>query len=487
VGSSKHLGRALLAAFLLIVAGCSVARYENTPLADGQSNPERRLIAPADPDRPALMMTFSGGGSRAATLAESVLRDLQSTTYLARDGRRSLIQDIRLVSSVSGGSVTAGWLGLHPEGDLDTLRRDFLARDNMAALYLDSANPITWVKLAFTGSTRSDVVEDLFDDRLFHGAKLAELNRPDRPLILLNTTDMAGGETFIIAPQRLDDICSSFDELKLSTAVAASAAVPVVLSPINLRNYATGCPGKLRSDGWARNDLASPEAPYLDLRRYRSARYTNDLRRGPDQFRNIEYVHLLDGGLADNLGVTALRSALTGFYDPSGGLRAINEGRIRRLVVIMVNARADPPNHLYQYPGKPGTTDMINAVTTVPMESNTSNAQQAMTNLLVELAKVASAARAANADFAGMKVYGIAIDYDQFPADTPEHRALRDEAKAVPTSWTLTPRQLVVTEQAGAFLLRRHPCYRELLSDLHAASPASGDSLEIPCLTKIVE
>src|SRR5437764_14683303 len=118
---------------------------------------------------------------------------------------------------------------------------------------------------------------------------------------------------------------------------------------------------------------------------------------------------------------------------------------------------------------------MINAVTTVPMESNTANAQQAMTNLLVELAKVASAARAANADFAGMKVYGIAIDYDQFPADTPEHRALRDEAKAVPTSWTLTPRQLVVTEQAGAFLLRRHPCYRELLSDLHAASPASGD------------
>jgi hypothetical protein len=61
-------------------------------------------------------------------------------------------------------------------------------------------------------------------------------------------------------------------------------------------------------------------------------------------------------------------------------------------------------------------------------------------------------------------------------------------AKDVPTSWTLTPPQLQVTEDAGRFLLRRHPCYRALLGDLHASQPPmTGESAQpaIPCATKI--
>jgi len=58
----------------------------------------------------------------------------------------------------------------------------------------------------------------------------------------------------------------------------------------------------------------------------------------------------------------------------------------------------------------------------------------------------------------------------------------------VPTSWTLTPPQLQTTEAAGRFLLRRHPCYRILLGDLHASQPpVAGEPAEpaIPCTTKI--
>jgi hypothetical protein len=87
-----------------------------------------------------------------------------------------------------------------------------------------------------------------------------------------------------------------------------------------------------------------------------------------------------------------------------------------------------------------------------------------------------------------MWIYGITVDYDQIPADTPAHIALRDTAKDVPTSWTLTAPQLQVTEEAGRFLLRQHPCYRTLLGDLHASQPpAAGESAPpaIPCTTKI--
>jgi hypothetical protein len=87
-----------------------------------------------------------------------------------------------------------------------------------------------------------------------------------------------------------------------------------------------------------------------------------------------------------------------------------------------------------------------------------------------------------------MRIYGITVDYDQIPADTPAHIALRDMAKDVPTSWTLTPAQLQRTEEAGRFLLRRHPCYRGLLADLHASQPpVDGESAPpaIPCTTNI--
>jgi len=123
---------------------------ENTPLQAGDGNPDLRTIDPASPDRPVVLMTFSGGGSRAAALAESVLRELSQTSYAASDGPHVLTEDVKLISSVSGGSVTAAWFGLrrgpgHWDGDLDGLRNDFLTKDNMAALELDAASEIVKV------------------------------------------------------------------------------------------------------------------------------------------------------------------------------------------------------------------------------------------------------------------------------------------------------------------------------------------------------
>jgi NTE family protein len=264
--------------------------------------------------------------------------------------------------------------------------------------------------------------------------------------------------------------------MKVSTAVAASAAVPVVLSPVDFQNHSSDCAGAIRPDIWARVALSNPYSQYLNLPNYRDARYTNDLRRGPYPFRDIDYLHFLDGGLADNLGVKTLRAAMVSPNDSAGGLAAINRGQIRRLVVILVNARSDPPTGLYQQAGPPGLVAAINTITSAPINANTANSQLALDDLLTELAQVADAAKAMHAGFAGMTLYGITVDYDQLPADTAAHRALRDAAKDVPTSWTLTPEQLAVTEQVGRFLLVRHPCFTQLVVDLAATAPADADA-----------
>jgi NTE family protein len=484
-------GRILTLCGVLLIASCAAAEVANTPLAPGAANSERRSVAPSDRERPVILMTFSGGGSRAAALAETVLREMSQTRYAAA-GAHVLTEDVKLISSVSGGSVTAAWFGLHrdarhPDGDLDGLRREFLTRDNMRTLELDAVNPITWLGLVTGSTTRIAAEEALFDARLYHRATLAELNRSGQPLVVLNATDMAGGETFALVPRRFDDICSDHDALPVATAVAASAAFPILLTPVAFRDFSADCAGHPRPAEWIRIDLANPYTPYLNLAEYKEARYANDLRHGADPYRRIDYLYLLDGGLADNLGTRSLRAALIAAHDDAGILHAINDGKIGRLVVIVVNARSDPPNKLYQEPLPPGVVGQIEAVTSVPIDANTANSQAALTALLGELAQAAAGA-GKKAGFGGMRVYGVTVDYDQIPADTPAHRALRDAAKDVPTRWTLSAAQLQATEAAGRFLLRRDSCWRALLADLGAVEPAAASAAPvpaIPCTTRI--
>src|SRR5262249_29387652 len=236
--------------WVLFAAGCSTPHFENTALQPGEANPDRRSIEPASPDRSVILMTFSGGGSRAAALAEAVLGELAATSYPAADGRHVLTEDVKLISSVSGGSVTAAWFGLHrqsghQDGDLDQLRSQFLTRDNMAELELDAVNPVTWLGLVTGKFSRIEALETLLDQRLFNHARLAELNQRGNPYIILNTTDMAGGEPFALAPRRFDDVCSNHDALPVATAVSASAAFPILLTPVDFRDYSVGCTGRL--------------------------------------------------------------------------------------------------------------------------------------------------------------------------------------------------------------------------------------------------
>jgi hypothetical protein len=58
---------------------------------------------------------------------------------------------------------------------------------------------------------------------------------------------MAGGESFGLTPRRFDDICSNHNELPISTGVAASAAFPIALSPVNFQNFSIGCAGRMFS------------------------------------------------------------------------------------------------------------------------------------------------------------------------------------------------------------------------------------------------
>lgn len=432
----------------------------NQPLASGATNPAAQLPA-TTATRPLIIMSFSGGGSRAAALASSVLQELDRHG----DGEpgRTLLDDVVVISSVSGGSVTAAQFGLYGRQGLVLLTRDFIARDNMATLEMQAINPITWFRLAFGGYTRVDALRDLLDRQLYHHDTFAKFSHPGAPLIILNATDMASGEVFAFTGQRFDDICSNLSDLPVSVGVSASAAFPVLLSPVDLQDFAQQCADHLPPAPWISNMLAATYPRYLNLEEYKRARYANALRHGPNAFRPPDYLHLLDGGLADNLGLHSLIDVLTSPHGSIKLLNAINSGALRRIVVIEVNARSDSPSDLSTKKDTPSVISMVNSVISNPIDSATAGMAAQMHSLLGELRSAASNAPP-DALFGGTQLYEITVDFDQF---LPSQNALRDQVKIIPTLWSIKPDQVQELDQAAILLLHQHPCFQMLLSNLH--------------------
>jgi NTE family protein len=239
---------------------------------------------------------------------------------------------------------------------------------------------------------------------------------------------------------------------------------------MSLRNYSyEECKGAIPGGGWIAAELTLPLPRYINLEEYKRARYANALRNGKDAYRNEHYLHLLDGGLVDNQGVQSLTEVLVSRHSPARILDAINSGHVRRIVVIAVNARADSDNDVGANAAVPGLLKVVNTVIGAPIDSTTARSNASLQNLVDTLnASGAPPVRAPGKPlFAGLRVYNISVDFDQFP---PEQRQLQTAVKNIGTSWSLSPIQLQQAIDAGRILLRQHPCFQRLLLDLNATT-----------------
>lgn len=110
----------------VVAAGLAACSYptRNVELAslDPREGYRWGALAGGELDDTILIFTASGGGTRATALALSTLRGLER---LKLESGRSLADEIDVVSSVSGGSVTAGYFALTGTGGFDKLERDF--------------------------------------------------------------------------------------------------------------------------------------------------------------------------------------------------------------------------------------------------------------------------------------------------------------------------------------------------------------------------
>jgi NTE family protein len=472
------LGLGRRAAVLLLIAalaGCSYPiRNEAIMVADRPTYDFDTLAGGELPDT-LVIFTASGGGTRAAALSMAVLQAMDKVKLASGS---SLVDQIDILSSVSGGSVTAGYFALYGKSGLPTLEKNFIRKDGMSAMLFDGLNPVGLAALSTPSKERIDLLVDYLDRQLFRDATFERLiERKRRPFLILNAADMVEGTPFPFTQYTMDLLCTDLAKMKISTAVAASAAFPVALSPITLKNYAK-CAAKGQPK-WV--DEAAKTSWYINPPRVVWGRTAAAYASGSKQ-----YIHLLDGGIADNLGVSEPYRLLTTSDVPPPFNQDIAEGRIKKIIFVMVNARTFPPSDLDHSQATPGMIAMLGASLDSAIDRATFGTAERIRGLLNEhfRANADAATQKANqpgvppairakllqlaANFRAIAANAqfIAVDFDAI-AD-PQCRTAYHSIK---TSWALSGEQIDALKVMGEALFAASPDYGKAMKALNVRPP----------------
>ena len=250
----------------------------------------KEAISPVETDEPerlepGVALCLSGGGYRAMIFHVGAIWRLNELRYLPKLDR---------VSSVSGGSITAGVLGLNwprlqfdADGFATNLDEQFVQPlRKLASKTIDKGAVIGGILLP---GTISDRVAGAYRKHVFGKATLQNL--PDRPRFVINATNFQTGALWRFSKPYMADYRVGMvrnPKVELAVAVAASSAFPPILSPVQLH---------LDPDSFdpaERGPLHEPP-------------YTTD-------------VVLSDGGVYDNLGLeTVWKRYITILVSDGGG------------------------------------------------------------------------------------------------------------------------------------------------------------------------
>lgn len=466
-GGARLLAAAALIGLALIAAGC--AHYPvNQPLEQHDRNYGYRfssVAATGNEDETFLILSFSGGGTRAAALAYGVLQHLAKTPI--DGGRRSLLDEVDVISSVSGGSFTAAFFALNGVAALRRFEERFLRRNVERDLLKEAVfNPYNWWRLLSPRFSRIDLAAEYYDKHIFDGRTYEDLlKRRRRPYLIVNATEMDLGARFDFTQERFDPICSDLRSVTLGRAVAASSAFPVLLTPITLRNFAGGC--GYREAEWVANALNDYA---VNQRRYRSALESREYVS-----KERPYLQLMDGGIADNIGLRSVLHALSSTDGDFSVLRLMNRKKVKRVAVIAVNARTDGGASLDRTERTPRLVEVLETVSTAPMQNYSFETVELLRNSIKEWNRDADTleqckaivkdacpgARLPEGELAAIQFYPMEVAFGAI-TDPEERRSFNE----IGTNYSLTSEQVGRLLDLGPRLLGRSPVFRSLVDAL---------------------
>ena len=312
-----------IAAMALALSACvsaSNVNPVNQPLATAAPAAEADLGVDGD----AVVLSFSGGGARAAAFSYGALLEMRDM-HAAAGG--ALVDRVALVTAVSGGAITAAYFGQHGSAGLDGFRAAALDQDWVGELHTSLIAPANWLRAYKGGVNGRDRLADWLDAHVYHGGAMHDL--PHRPRIVLNATEIYTGAPFAFVAPYFDAICSNLGDVRIADAVAASMSVPLAFKPVVVGAYAAACKAPLPD--WVAAAAQNRAAPAL----LRQTARAFQLYRDPER---LKYLHLADGGVVDNYGLSSLITMRQASAPPYGPFSARDAVRAHRVVFLVVNA-----------------------------------------------------------------------------------------------------------------------------------------------------
>jgi NTE family protein len=482
MGTPRRVAATLLAA-LLVLDGCA-SRPVNPPIkevdADGGYSFQARHKHFKSQEN-LVVLAFSGGGTRAAAFSYGVLEFLRRTEVVAPNGAKvRLLDSVDVITGVSGGSFTALAYGLYGDKLFADYQQRFLKRDVQGELIARALSPTRWGDLSSPTWGRSEMAAQLYDEILFNGATFGDLNRGDGPFIVASATDISTGARFPFTQTIFNVICSNLDAVPLSRAAAASSAVPVVLSPVTVNNYGGTC--NFAFPAWAKLFMTSANPPRP------AARAIRELKDGQAYADSVHrpYLHLVDGGVSDNVGMRSVLDVLQLIEALHGAGVPTPLDHVRRIIVIIVNSLSSPPTHWDESESSPGTVDVLLKATGVPIDHYSYEAIELLKDISARwdsMRQVRNLAGCSTSDNSPVcaavrvpeaEIYAIDVSFAALP-DPAERLYLNQQ----PTSFVLPAEAVDRLRAAAGTILRASPEFQRLLKDVGAivvADPSAAGS-----------
>ncbi|MGR4871116.1 patatin-like phospholipase family protein [Variovorax sp. LARHSF232] len=451
----------------LVLAGCASRPInERITQVDPTAGYRPHLLIPKrlnnDP-RSLVVLSFSGGGTRAAAFSYGVLEELRRTEITVDGQRRRLIDEVDLITGVSGGSFTALAYALYGERLFAEYEQRFLKRDVEGTLLRRGLNPLNWWQFLGGSAGRSELAAAYYDQILFEGATFGDLLDKDGPVAIATGTDISTGSRLAFFQNDFDLLCTNLNQVRLSRAAATSSAVPVVLSAVTFNNYGGTC--GFQYPAWVR-DVADPKS------RVRPAARALQRYREMDAFQNSQerpYIHLVDGGVADNIGVRGVLEALEELEASARFRSEVNFGVVQRIVLMVVNARSAPRTDWDRQETPPSLVAQLLQASGVPIDRYSFETVELMKDraeaarwrreLLVDRARLAGASVAqAEASVPKVSLHVLDVSFDEI-SDAKERASFMN----LPTSFVLPAADVDRLREVAGRLLRESEDFKEIL------------------------
>jgi NTE family protein len=412
---------------------------------------------PTNTDDSLVGLAFSGGGTRAAAFSYGVLSELDR----AEDGparKGTLLDRIEYVSGVSGGAVTAAYFALKGRAALSDFPERFLLRDAEESL----RTPFTPENVfrAYRGGLNDTQFSQWLDNNLFHGATFKDFDVANNPHIFINASDVYDRTPFIFNRTTFKAICSDLDSYPIASAVAASAAMPVVFTPIVVASYANRCQSELPP--WIVAAQTNETAPPL------LKEYANAIARYRDG--SVPFIKLLDGGLVDNYGLSGLTIERLASDTPYGPLTAQRAVKLRRLLFLVVDAGRGPSGDWAQSVDGPTAPELVEAAADTAIDSGALSSFTAFDEIMSEWHEKLihwrcslSPSERQNYGVTGkwdcrdLKFFVGRINFEQLGP----RRAF--SLQSIPTRFKLAPDEVETLITAGEEALRNNPTFRQFI------------------------